>query len=194
MVPRAGLSRAKVIQQAAEIADETGWDKLSLAAVAAKSGVKLPSLYKHIPSLDALRLEISALGLRELAAAMTAAVLGKSGSDALQALAGAYRGYALAHPGRYTATITAATGEHSGQRDAAREVLRVVEATLVGYGLGGDDAIDAARALRATLHGFVHLETHHAFGLPTDIDRSYRRLVEGIDATMSSWAGEEAAS
>ncbi len=192
-MPRAGLNTAKVVEQAAELADENGWEALSLAGVAARCGVKLPSLYKHIASLGALRLEVSALALRELASVMAGAVLGKSGGTALHAMAEAYRRYALTHPGRYAATVTAPAGEHLGQHTAAREVLRVVEATLAGYGLAGDDAIDAARALRAALHGFVHLETSHAFGLPADIDRSYQRLVEGIDATMSTWA-EDASS
>ncbi|HEU5036456.1 MAG TPA: WHG domain-containing protein [Nocardioides sp.] len=187
-MPRAGLSTAKVTRAAAEVADEDGWDKLSLAAVATRCGVKMPSLYKHIDSLDALRLEVSALALSELAAEVTTAVLGRSGSQALHAMADAYRGYALAHPGRYAATVTAPTGVHPGQQEAALHVLRVVEATLAGYGLTGDDAIDAARSLRAALHGFVHLETNHAFGLPADIDRSYRRLVAGIDTAMSTWA------
>jgi AcrR family transcriptional regulator len=187
-VPRAGLSPAKVVEEAAALADETGWDNISLAAIAARCGVKLPSLYKHIASLEALRLEVSTLALRELATAMADAVLGKSGSDAVLALSAAYRGYALAHPGRYAGTVAAPSGEHQGQLEAAAAVLRVVEATLTGYGLTGDDAVDAARALRAALHGFVHLEINDAFGLPADIDRSYRRLVEGIDAAMASRA------
>lgn len=192
-MPRAGLNTAKVVHEAADLADEVGWDSLSLAALAPRCGVKLPSLYKHIASLDALRLEVSALALRELAVALTGAVLGKSGSDALRALAHAYRGYALAHPGRYAATVSAPTGNHLGQREAAAEVFRVVEATLSGYGFTGDDVIDAIRALRAALHGFVHLETNHGFGLPADIDRSYRRLVDGIDTTMTAWADHDAA-
>ncbi|HEX3002920.1 MAG TPA: WHG domain-containing protein [Angustibacter sp.] len=187
-MPRAGLSPAKVVAEAAALADEVGFENLSLAALAPRLGVKLPSLYKHISSLDALRLDVSALALRELATVMTTAVLGKSGSAAFRALAEAYRDYALAHPGRYAASVSAPTGEHVQQEEAAAAVLQVVLAALSGYGLTGDDAIDAARAMRAALHGFVDLETHHAFGLPTDIDRSYRRLVEGIDTTMTAWA------
>jgi len=193
-VPRAGLTTSKVVEQAARLADELGWQNLSLAVLAERCGVKQPSLYKHIASLEALRIEVSALALRELGAAMTGAVLGKAGRDALVAMAAAYRDYAQQHPGRYAATVAAPSGEHLGQSQAAADVLRVVEATLAGYGLTGDDAVDAARALRAALHGFVHLEAHHGFGLPTDVDRSYRRLVAGIDATMTSWADEQAAS
>jgi len=111
----------------------------------------------------------------------------------VRSLADAYRDYAVAHPGRYSATVAAPTGDHPGQQEAAGEVLRIVQATLAGHGLSGDDAVDAARALRAALHGFVHLENNHGFGLPADVGRSYRRLVDGIDTTMSSWA-EEASS
>lgn len=188
------MSTAKVVAEAAALVDEVGWDHLSLAAVAERCGVRQPSLYKHVAGLDALRVEISTLALRELGEEMTRAVLGKAGSDALLALAVAYRDFARRHPGRYAATVTAPTGEHVGQEQAARAVLEVVEATLAGYGLSGDDAIDAARALRAALHGFVHLEANHGFGLPADIDRSYRRLVAGIDTTMTTWAADQAAS
>lgn len=193
-MPRVGLTTSKVVEQAAEIADEAGWENLTLAAVAARCGVKLPSLYKHITSLDGLRLEISALGLHELERALRRAVLGKAGSDAVRAMAHAYREYALAYPGRYAATLGAPSGKHPGQQRAAAEVLLVVEAALDGYGLTGDDAIDAVRALRAALHGFVQLEATHGFALPVDVDRSYRRLVEGIDLMMTRWADTARAS
>ena len=193
-MPRAGLTTSKVVEQGAALADEVGWQNLSLAVLAQRCGVKQPSLYKHIASLEALRTEVSALALRELGEAMTGAVLGKAGRDALLALAGTYRDFARLRPGRYAATIAAPAGDHLEHSQAAAGVLRVVEAALAGYGMSGDDAIDATRALRAALHGFVHLEANHGFGLPTDVDRSYRRLVVGLDTTLSSWADEQEAS
>lgn len=189
-MPRAGLTTQRVVAEAAAVADEVGWDRLSLAAVAARLGVKLPSLYKHIASLDALRTEVSALGLEELGAAMTTAAIGRSGSEALVAVADAYRGYALKHPGRYAATLAAPLGDHEAHVAAAAAVLRVVEAILAGYGLAGDDAVDAIRSLRAVLHGFVSLEAAGGFRMPIDVDRSYRRLVAGFDGTLQSWAAD----
>ena len=189
-MPRAGLTTQRVVAEAAVVADEVGWDRLSLAAVAARLGVKLPSLYKHIASLDALRTEVSALGLQELGAAMTTAAVGRSGSEALVAVADAYRGYAMEHPGRYAATLAAPVGDHEAHVAAAATVLRVVEAILGGYGLAGDDAVDAIRSLRALMHGFVSLEAAGGFRLPVDVDRSYRRLVGGFDVTLQSWAAD----
>jgi AcrR family transcriptional regulator len=173
-----------VVEVAAVVADEVGWDRLSLAAVAARAGVRLPSLYKHIASLDALRDGVSVLALHQLAEELTKAVLGRSGSEALMALAGTYRQFARDFPGRYAATLAAPGADDPAHAEAAEAVMRVVSATLAGYDLDGDDAVDATRALRSALHGFVSLEAAGGFGLPVDVDRSYRRLVEGVDVML----------
>ena len=56
---------------------------------------------------------------------------------------------------------------------------------MSGLGLHGDDAVDAIRALRAVLHGFVTLEAQGGFGLPADVDRSFDRLCRRDDATVA---------
>jgi AcrR family transcriptional regulator len=177
-----------VVTAAAELADEAGFDRLSLAALAARLGVRLPSLYKHIDSLDGLRRDVAVLAVTELGAVMSAAAIGRAGSDALRAVANAYRHYGQVHPGRYAATVRAPAADDAEHTAAAESVLRVVLAVLAGYGLTGNDAIDATRALRATLHGFVALEAGGGFGMPVDVDRSYTRLVDGFDATLHRWA------
>ena len=48
--------------------------------------------------------------------------------------------------------------------------------------------MDAARALSAALHGFVTLEAGGGFGMPVDVDRSYARLIDGLDATLHDWS------
>lgn len=186
-MPRAGLSHDVVVRAAADVADETSWEQLSLAAVAARFGVKLPSLYKHISGLDGLRRDVAVLATRELGEALSAAAVGRAGDAALRALADAYRAFGHAHPGRYAGTVRAPAADDAEHLAAADSVLRVVLAVLAGYGLRGDDAIDATRALRAGLHGFVTLEAGGGFGLPQDVDRSFRRMVDGLDATMTAW-------
>jgi AcrR family transcriptional regulator len=187
-VPRAGLNRGAVVGAAAVLADEVGWEQLTLAGLAGRLDVRLPSLYKHIESLDGLRRDVAVLALGELGAALGAAAVGRSGGDALRALAGAYRDYARQHPGRYAATVRAPAPGDVDHDAAAEGVLRVVFAVLAGYRLTGEDAVDATRALRATLHGFVVLEAGGGFGMPVSVDRSYDRLVDGLEATLSRWA------
>jgi hypothetical protein len=65
--------------------------------------------------------------------------------------------------------------------------MSVVLAVLAGYGVTGDAAIDAARALRAALHGYATLEAAGGFGIPRDVDRSFGALLDGLDTMLRGW-------
>jgi AcrR family transcriptional regulator len=179
-MPRAGLSTAAVVAAAADIADAEGLDRLTLARVAAAAGVRTPSLYNHVESLDDVRRRVALLALRDLADALRDAAVGRAGDDALAAMADAYRAYARRHPGRYAATQRAPAEGDEEMRAAAKGAVDVVLAILRGYGLEGDDAIHAARAVRSALHGFVALEAGGGFGIPVDLDESYARMVRAL--------------
>jgi AcrR family transcriptional regulator len=175
VTPRAGLDAEAVVAAAAELADRDGLDALTLARLAARLGVRAPSLYAHIGGgLRELRARLAARGLRELTDVMHAAAAGRAGGDALSALAEAYRSYALSHPGTYAALQRAP--QAAGQELSAAPV-EVVLAVLRGYGLSGEAAIHSARTIRSALHGFVSLEAGQGFGYPIDIDESYDWLV-----------------
>ena len=193
-MPRAGLSRAVVVTEAARVADEVGLERLTLAAVAGRLGVRLPSLYKHIAGLEALQVHLAAAAGRELAAELSAATVGRSKGDALLAMAHAYRAFALRRPGAYAATVRAPEDGDEEHQAAAMAVLQVVLSVLAGFGLEGEDAIDAVRGLRALLHGFVAIEAAGGFKLPQDLDRSYRRLVQTYADTLGTWATTASAS
>jgi AcrR family transcriptional regulator len=192
-VPRAGLSREVVVVEAARVADEVGYDRLTLATVATRLGVAVPSLYKHVDGLGDLRRDLTVLALGELGVALASAV-GRRDVDELRALADAYREYAQSHPGRYAATLRAVDPNDHDADEASRAVLQTVFSMLAGYGLSGDDAIDAARSLRAALHGFVSLEAVGGFGMPRDVDRSFARLVQILDTAFLDWRPERRSS
>ena len=64
--------------------------------------------------------------------------------------------------------------------------MGLIVAVLRGYGLEGESAIHAVRAIRSALHGFVTLEREGGFGLPVDIDDSFDRLVSMLDAGLAA--------
>ena len=103
-------------------------------------------------------------------------------------MAHAYRHWALAHPGRYAATQRASAPGDEDEQTADMDVVQVVSQVMAGYHLDDDDAVDAIRALRSALHGFVSLETVGGFGLPVDIDRSFDALVRGLVTALSAWS------
>src|SRR5580765_4427442 len=132
-MPRAGLSRAVIAADAAELADEIGWDQITLAAVAARFGVRQPSLYKHITGLAELRRDVCVLADRELHDALSTAAVGKSRADAVHAMADAYRTFAKKHPGLYSATVIAPPPGDTEYEQVAAGIVRTVSAVLAGY-------------------------------------------------------------
>ena len=165
--------------------DSAGPEGITLAAVAAATGVAAPSLYKHIDGLDSLRRLIAVRSMNDLADQLTMAVLGRSQDDALRALMTAYRAYALAHPNRYAALPQQPFPDPDLTAAGAR-VIEVILAVLRGYGLEGHEAIHAARSVRAAAHGFASLQSSGAFQLAEDLDTSYSRLIGMLTTGLSA--------
>lgn len=184
---RAGLTRDGVVEAAAAMADEVGLAHLTLAGLAARLGVKQPSLYKHIDSLAGLHRSIRLLAKRELGDVLVRAAVGRSGEGAIKAMAHAYRAWAVLHPARYQSSQTTGAPDDVEDTAVSLQAIQIIADVLAGYALEGDDAIDAIRGLRATLHGFVSLETSGGFALKVDVDRSFERLVHGFTVSLSRW-------
>ncbi len=185
-MPRAGLGPAAVVAAAAELADEVGLAGLAMGLLAERLGVRTPSLYKHVDSLDALRRGVSVRAKRELADALARATVGRAGPDAVRALADAHRRWARDHPGRYAASLSAARVDDEADRRVSDAALEVLYDVLAGFALPEDRLVDAARALRSALHGFAALEAAGGFGLPRDVDRSYAFLVDTLVAGLQA--------
>jgi AcrR family transcriptional regulator len=187
-MPRAGLTEGRVIEEGERIADEAGLASLTLAAVAERLGVRQPSLYKHITSIDGLRRSIALRAKQELAVVLGRAAVGRSRGDAISAMAGAYRSWAHEYPGRYSAAQRAPVKGDVDDEIASAAVVQVAVDVMAGYDLRDDDAVDAIRALRSALHGFVTLEAGGGFEMPVDVDRSFDRLVSGLATAFAGWS------
>lgn len=187
-MPRAGLSADVIVNEAATILDEAGPDRLTLAEVANRFGVAPPSLYKHVAGIEHLRRLLAVKTMCEAGDALRRAATGKARSEALRAVAHAYRDYARTRPGCYETILRAPGSDDEELAAAARETLSVFYDVFAGYGIHGDDAVDAARYLRSTLHGFVSLELVGGFAMPRSVDRSFDRLVTAADNALANWS------
>ena len=186
-MPRAGLGTASVTTAGAELADESGLGELTMGLLAERLGVKTPSLYKHVDGLPGLRRGLTLRAKASLGAALAQATIGRSRADAIRSLALAYRRWALEHPMQYPLTVPVAADDDEADRAASTAAVEVIYAVLGGYDLVGDDAVDATRFLRATVHGFVSLESAGSFKLERDLERSYAALVESVVTALETW-------
>jgi len=189
-VARPGLSRGAVTSAALELVDDGGYlgfGGLTLAAVAARTGVAVPSLYKHVGSLADLRRSVALAAVTDLTVRCSKAAVGRSGPEALFALAAAVRSYARAHPGRYAATQVAPELQDPADTalaSAGAETVAVISGVLRGFGLPPERTVDAVRAVRSAVHGFVQLEVSGGFGMPDDVDKSFAVMVGMLEAGL----------
>ncbi len=80
---RQGLDKMSVLKAAAELADQEGFEQVSLASLAKKLQIRTPSLYNHVQGLPGLRKELACFALRKLKEELAEAAIGKSGDEAL---------------------------------------------------------------------------------------------------------------
>ncbi|QDQ09741.1 TetR/AcrR family transcriptional regulator [Streptomyces spectabilis] len=186
---RAGLTPESVTRAGAELADEVGLDRVTMSQVARRLGVKDASLYSHVRNLEDLRGRIALLAADEKTIRIAEATAGLSGKDALVAFADAWREYAHAHPGRYTATQTPIPidPELAAQAPGPRRAIELTYGMLRGYGLAEPDLTDAVRVLRSTFHGFVALEAAGGFAHRRPPQQSWVRALDALHTLLEHW-------
>ncbi len=184
MTSRKRLDRAIILHTAAELAEEVTLDRLTLNQVAARLGVKPPSLYNHVQGLSDVFAGLAALCIQRLGAVIANAAVGKSHENAIMAIAREYRTFARSHPELYKAILRSPQMEHSAVTEANDEVVRILFKVLEPYHYGEEEAFHKIRGMRSLLHGFVSLEEAGFFRAPWDVDKSYEQMVAGILANM----------
>ena len=185
-----GLTLELVVEAAAEIADRDGLDALSLASVASTLGVRSPSLYNHVDGLAGLRRQLSIHASSLLTAELTDSVEGLESTQALRAIAEQLRSFARRHPGLYDSFLPAPTPDQDPEAAAAlAQPISVVGSVLAEMGVDPNSVIPLIRALRAAVHGFIHLELRGGFGLPDDIDDSFTTTIDLVIDAIGRLAG-----
>ncbi|GAB2867608.1 TetR-like C-terminal domain-containing protein [Myroides odoratimimus subsp. xuanwuensis] len=179
-----------MVRAGADLADEVGFEQVTLSALARHFDVKVASLYSHVRGSEDLRRAMALLALEELAQRAGQGLAGRAGPDALRALGNVYRDYASEHPGRYDAArhdLDPATAAAS----AGPRLAELTRAVLRGYDLGADDQTHAVRLLGSFFHGFVSLERAGGFRHSSpDSQVSWDRILDSLDAMLRSWPTE----
>lgn len=179
------FDRERVIAAGADYADSLGVGAtfMTLAGLAREVDASVPRLLKHVRGSEDLRGSIAARALDQLGAEIADSTARLSGSAALRVAASAYRGFAQAHPGRYTLAFATTHWQNEDYAAAGERLVGVVQGVLIGRGLDRDGMVDAVRILRATLHGFVTLEAAGGFALARSVDSTFEVLIGSLDAS-----------
>jgi AcrR family transcriptional regulator len=187
MPKRRQLNKDRVLQTAVDLAEASGGvGDLTLTALAAALDVRVPSLYNHINGLDGLRNDLALLAGRLLLEQIRQATFGRTGAEALRAMAWAYREFAHEHPALYPLTTAAPDPDQAERVALAQEWLQLLLLTMASLGIHGDEALHAIRAFRSLLHGFVSLEAGGGFKMGLDRDESFAYMMDAFLAALES--------
>ena len=181
------LDKATLVRAAADLADHDGWSRLTLSGAAQAVDRHVSSLYTHVDGLDDLRREVALLAIDELADEVWRAALGRSGGDALTAIATVERDFSRAHRGRIAAiNAYSAVGDPDFRARGAR-LAEPIRATLAGFGLDPEQVAIAHRVFSASVRGLSQAGTDTAADR-RDADDALTQTVELFVTALDSGA------
>lgn len=189
-----GLSRAVIVEAAAQAVRKNPFQQISVNELARTLGVKPASLYNHISSAEDIRTEVGLYAAEKLIRETGTAISGKMRQDALMAFAKAYRTFERDNPGLYFYIIHLHDAEDSRLREAAARIVEPIIAILLEFGLDSGQCCHWQRVFRSMMHGFITQQRHGYFTNPqADSEQSYeigiQCVIDGIKAVTQESEG-----
>lgn len=176
MAGQAGFNREAVVDTAVTLAEEHGFENVTLALLAGELGIRSQSLYAHVDGIEGLRRELALRGLSLLADRLRTSVMARAGRDALAAWAHAFADFGREHPALYQASVRSIDGDEE-LAASSRRAMEPLTALLQSYRLDEQETIHRYRMIWLSLHGFVSLRNAGTFTLPADPDDTLERVI-----------------
>jgi AcrR family transcriptional regulator len=164
-----------IVEAAREILEIDGIAGLTMQAVAARVGVRAPSLYKHVSDRDDLVRLVSEATTVDLGQRLRV-----NADPSVAELARIFRAFARERPAGYQLIMT------SGPRLSAAALAIAIDPVLRATAelAGPEHALEAARTMTAWANGFISMELSGSFNLGGDVDAAWEygltRLVEAL--------------
>jgi AcrR family transcriptional regulator len=156
---------AEIVAKARKLLEEVGEQALTMRRLAEELGIQAPSLYKHVPGKDAIKVALIEIALSEAGRELHSALARGSGDDIFLNLLRAYRKLALNSPNLYRLATAG---------PLPRELLTPGLEAWAGepFLLATGDA-NVARALWSFAHGMVILEIDGRYPPDADLDEAW---------------------
>ena len=183
----ARTSLEQIVKAGREIVETAGIDGLTMQSIAARVGVKAPSLYKRIRSRNDLLRLVANDAAAELTGNLEQAVAGQDARRDLAHLAHTFRRFAHANPGAYS--LIFAPLPDDARADAGWSVKASAPVIDTTERLAGTDhALEAARTVVAWANGFIAMELAGAFRLGGDVDRAFDYGIDRLGVAIDTGA------
>jgi AcrR family transcriptional regulator len=179
VTPRATrpITPDRVVGVALDVADKDGLRSVTLGRIARELSCHVTSLYTHIESIDDLLDRMAIAAMSELADELWSVALGRSGDEAVRAIAGVQRSFGERHPGRVQAMHASRDGDHPEIDAVGLRLAEPIRAALRGFGLDDAQIRHAHRIFSAMNRGFVQGEAAGAYA-QGGADATFEHMIE----------------
>ena len=149
----------RIVAAAAAIAEQEGWDAVTIRRLAEAIEYSQPVLYSHFANRDAIVAAVAIEGFREIAAVLRTAVdTDATTDDSLSNIANAYLDFASARPALYQAMFVLPTRLRFAEADTRPELRAGFDALASVVAPFCPDADVATEVFWSALHGMAELE------------------------------------
>lgn len=164
----------------------THWERQVTADLISEMEVHLA---EKVDSVHDMRVALALAGYRGVHQRILKAIDGKTGAEAIRAMAYAMRSYALGNPGLAAASFRNPQIDSAEWQDAGNEMAQTVFRVLSECGLEGEAAHHAVRILRSLVRGFILNEMASDSSQPLEFQKSYvlgvEVFIQGLSALQN---------
>ncbi len=176
---RRGLDAEIVVETAEGLVDADGWTNLTMTALAKELGVRTPSLYSHVASIEEVLAALQGRTLRALGERLQHAAMGTTGAAGFRAMAQALREFAGEHPGAYELAMTEPI-DRDAVLVASTAAFDALTAMIRSFGVD-EVTPELLFSCVAQLHGVLALDRSGLFrSASLDMDQAYASATESV--------------
>lgn len=167
--------------------DRDGWAQLTMTALAKKLGVRGPSLYSHVESVEEILADVQVRALAALSQRLQRAAMGKVGAQCFRDLASELRSFATEHPGRYDLAMSEAI-DTQRMRLAGEPAAAALKAVVESFGIA-DPPVELQLTCFSTLHGVLAVDRTRLFAGFAQISELYSLATDLVILLLESKGG-----
>lgn len=176
------ITKEKIIKITSDIANQKGLSSISLKVIAEELGIKTPSLYNHIESLDDLLRGVAHVGMREMNDKMKESVIGKIGDESIIVVGVEYFKYIIVNPGIYEVIQWVGWHRNDETNFILSDYQELLKKLIRSCNFREEKIEDILTLITSIFHGYSSLELAKALEDKEDV---LLKFEENLDVVLS---------
>lgn len=185
IMPRTGLSKEEIIEKAAALANEKGLSYLTVTTLSEYLGIKKPSLYNHVKTIDDVHYKLMIYGWKKVSEEIVTGIDSGDPNENLKIFGRAFYRFAIENPGVFEAMLWYNKYSDDSLLEATEGLYSFFFEQTDGLDIDRKVANHLLRTYRAFIEGFIMLQIHNSFGNPISVDESFEIsinvLISGLE-------------